>query len=88
MYLSTYAYIKEHAIMHIRTTVDLDRKLLDRAKEALDVPTYREAITRALEEAVARAEVRGLLSDVERSDVTWEVGELLAYRRLRRGNAS
>jgi len=74
--------------MHIRTTVDLDRDLLDRAKEALDVPTYREAITRALKEAVARAELRGLLSDLERSDLTWEVDELLSYRSLRRGDAS
>jgi Arc/MetJ family transcription regulator len=74
--------------MHIRTTVDLDRDLLDRAKEALDVSTYREAITRALTEAVARAELRGLLREVECSDLTWEVDELLAYRRLRRGDAS
>jgi Arc/MetJ family transcription regulator len=74
--------------MHIRTTVDLDRDLLNRAKEALDVPTYREAITRALKDAVARAELRSLLRDVERSDLTWEVDELLAYRGLRRGDAS
>jgi hypothetical protein len=75
-------------IMHIRTTVDLDRELLEQAKEVLDVPTYREAITRALEEVVAHAELRSLLRDVERSDLTWEVDGLLAYRRLPRGDAS
>ncbi len=43
------------------TTVELDRDLLERAKEVMDAPTYRETITRALEEAVARVERRRLL---------------------------
>lgn len=72
----------------MRTTVDLDRSLLDRAKEALGASTYREAITVALEEAVSRAEMRGLLDELEGSDAVWSLDELFSYRRLDRGNAS
>jgi Arc/MetJ family transcription regulator len=71
----------------MRTTVHLDRELLERAKAVLGTSTYREAITRALEEAVSRAELRVLLDDLEGSDVTWGLSELLAYRRLERGHA-
>ncbi|MEX1256723.1 MAG: hypothetical protein WEG36_03790 [Gemmatimonadota bacterium] len=74
--------------MHIRTTVDLDRELLERAKEALDAPTYREAITRALEEAVSRIELRRLLESVEGSDLAWDLDALLAHRRAERGHSS
>ncbi|HUG40208.1 MAG TPA: type II toxin-antitoxin system VapB family antitoxin [Longimicrobiales bacterium] len=66
----------------MRTTVDLDRGLLERAKEALGTGTYREAIVRALEEAVARAGMRELLDELEGSDATWDVDELLGYRRV------
>ncbi len=71
----------------MRTTVDLDRSLLDRAKEALGTGTYREAITRALEEAVARADMRGLLDELEGSDAVWGLEELTSYRRAVRGDA-
>lgn len=64
----------------MRTTVDLDRSLLERAKKALGTSTYQEAITRALEEAVSRAGMRDLLDDLEGSDATWDLDELLAYR--------
>jgi Arc/MetJ family transcription regulator len=70
----------------MRTTVDLDRELLERAKEALGTSTYREAIVLALEEAVSRAELRVLIDDLEASDVTWGLTELLAYRRVERGD--
>jgi Arc/MetJ family transcription regulator len=73
--------------MRIRTTVDLDRELLERAREALAAPTYREAITRALEEVVSRADFHRLLSSIEGSDSTWSLEELLSYRRVKRGNA-
>jgi Arc/MetJ family transcription regulator len=72
----------------MRTTVDLDRSLLERAKEALGTSTYREAITRALEEAVSRADLRRLLDELEGSDATWDLDSLLAYRRLDRGHTS
>ncbi|HUG39539.1 MAG TPA: type II toxin-antitoxin system VapB family antitoxin [Longimicrobiales bacterium] len=70
----------------MRTTVDLDRKLLERAKRALGTPTYREAITRALEEAIARADMRALLDRLAGSDATWDLDELFAYRRLGDGD--
>ena len=70
----------------MRTTVDLDRSLLDRAKEALGTATYREAITRALEEAVSRADLRHLLDQLEGSDATWELDALLSYRRFEHGH--
>jgi hypothetical protein len=72
---------------HIRTTVDLDRGLLERAKAALGAPTYRETITRALHDAVARADLSRILETVDRSDATWSVKELLAYRRAGHGHA-
>jgi Arc/MetJ family transcription regulator len=72
----------------MRTTVDLDRSLLERAKEALGTSTYREAITRALEEAVARADLRRLVDELEGSDATWDLDALLSYRRVERGHAS
>lgn len=71
----------------MRTTVDLDRSLLERAKEALGTSTYREAITRALEEAVSRADMRRLLDELEGSDAVWDLEALLSYRRLGRGDA-
>jgi Arc/MetJ family transcription regulator len=70
----------------MRTTVDLDRSLLERAKMALGTTTYREAITRALEEAVSRADMRRLLDQLEGSDATWDLDALLSYRRLERGH--
>jgi Arc/MetJ family transcription regulator len=66
----------------MRTTVDLDRSLLERAKKALGTATYREAITQALEEAVSRADLRRLLDKLEGSDATWDLDALLSYRRL------
>ena len=70
----------------MRTTVDLDRSLLERAKKALGTATYREAITRALEEAVARADLRRLVDQLEGSDATWDLDALLSYRRLEHGH--
>ena len=70
----------------MRTTVDLDRSLLERAKEALGTATYREAITRALEEAVSRASLLRLLDELEGSDAVWDLDALLSYRRLEHGH--
>ena len=72
----------------MRTTVDLDRSLLERAKEALGTTTYREAITRALEQAISRAELRRLLDELDSSNATWDLEALLSYRRLERGHGS
>lgn len=72
----------------MRTTVDLDRDILDAAKRALNARTYRQAIKQALEDAIRHAQLRSLVDDLEGSEVTWDVDELLAYRRLGRGDAS
>lgn len=71
----------------MRTTVDLERGLLERAKKALGATTYREAITRALNEAVERADLRKLLDRLEASNLIWSLDEALAYRRTERGDA-
>lgn len=67
----------------MRTTVDLDRDLLERARQVMEADTFRDTITRALEDVVARAETKRLLSNLEDSDLTWSLDELLSYRRLR-----
>ena len=51
------------------TNLAIDRALLDHAVEALGVKTKREAVTIALQEAIARREQRKLL-DLEGS-VEW-----------------
>jgi Arc/MetJ family transcription regulator len=87
MYLDEWKALTRALVMLIRTTVDLDRDLLDRAKKALDARTYREAITRALTEAVDRADLRRLIDALEGSDASWDLEELFSYRRARRGDA-
>lgn len=72
----------------MRTTVELDRDLIERAMEAMDAATYRETITRALEEAVARVERRRVLDRIESSDLTWALDDLTAYRRAADGHGS
>ena len=72
----------------MRTTLDIDRTLLERAKEVLDAASFTEAIERALTEAVARAEVRRGWEGVMASDLSWgSVDELLEYRRRHGGRA-
>lgn len=68
----------------MRTTLDIDRALLERAKEALGVSTYTEAIERSLDQAIARAELEAVLEAVRGEDLVWSVDELQAYRRTGR----
>ena len=70
----------------MRTTLDLDRALLERAKAALGVSTYTEAIERSLEQAIAAAEIDALLEAVRGQDLVWSVDELRAYRQRGRGD--
>ncbi len=72
----------------MRTTIDIDRDRLERAKRALAARTYKEAIERSLDGAIRQAEVRRVVDELEGSDVTWEVEELLAYRRRGRDDPS
>ncbi|CAN5322414.1 hypothetical protein BH23GEM4_BH23GEM4_10670 [soil metagenome] len=64
----------------MRTTIDIDRDRLERAKRALAARTYKEAIERSLDDAIRRAEMRRIVDELKGSDVTWDVEELLAYR--------
>lgn len=68
--------------MHsMRTTLDLDRGLLEKAKESLGARSFTEAIETALREAVARAEARRGWDDLTGSCLSWKsVDDLLRYR--------
>lgn len=72
----------------MRTTIEIDRRMLERAKRALDAKTYKQAVERALEQAIQQADLRQLVDELEGSDLTWDLDELLAYRRLGRGDAA
>jgi hypothetical protein len=65
----------------MRTTLDLDRDLLEKAKEALGARSFTEAIERALKEALHRAEARRGWDELIGSGLSWErVDDLLRYR--------
>ena len=64
----------------MRTTLDIDRDLLERAKTALGATTYTEAIERSLDQAIAGAETDRLLDDLRGQDLVWSVDELREFR--------
>lgn len=72
----------------MRTTLDIDRGLLERAKKALGAATYTEAIERSLDQAIARAELEELLETIRDTDLVWSLDELRAYRRKARGDSA
>jgi len=72
----------------MRTTLDLDRALLDKAKAALGASTYTEAIERSLQQAIAGAEIEALLDAVQGQDLVWSVEELRAYRHTGRAESA
>jgi Arc/MetJ family transcription regulator len=66
----------------MRTTLDIDRELLERATAALGASSFTEAIETALEQAVARADAREAWAALKGSELSWEsVDALLEYRR-------
>lgn len=70
----------------VRTTLDLDRDLLEKATKALGARSFTEAIETALEEALARADARAAWEALAGSDLSWQgVDDLLAYRRSHGG---
>ncbi len=71
----------------MRTTIDIDRELLERARRALHARTYREAVKRALEDALVRSDLEKATAALEGSELSWDLDELLAYRRLERGHS-
>ena len=70
----------------VRTTIEIDRELLERVKCALGASTYRETVERALERVDRLSEIADALDALEGSDLSWDVEELLGYRRLDRGD--
>lgn len=72
----------------MRTTIDIDRDLLERAKAALDAPTYKATIEKALEDVVERGALHRAVDELKGSDLSWDLDELLAYRRLGHGDAA
>lgn len=70
----------------MRATLDLDRDLLERAREALGARSFTETIERALREAVIRADARAAWDAFRGSDLSWRsVEDLLEYRGRRGG---
>lgn len=69
----------------MRTTLDIDRKLLEDAKSALGASTYTEAIQRALSQAIAARELEALLESVQGGDLVWSLDDLQAFRHTGRG---
>lgn len=72
----------------MRTTLDLDRELLEEAKDVLGSASFTEAIETSLRQAVARARHRGAWEELLGADLSWEsVDELLEYRLRYGGRA-
>lgn len=71
----------------MRTTIEIDRDLLERVKRALGTSTYRETVERALERVDRLSEMESALDALEGSRLSWELKDLLDYRRLDRGDA-
>ena len=66
----------------MRTTLNLDRELLEKAKQKLGARTYTEAIEAALKAAIARAENASGWDALLGSDLSWKsVDEFLEFRR-------
>lgn len=68
--------------LSMRTTIEIDRDLLERVKKTLGTATYRETVEQALERIDRLSEIADALEALEGSDLSWGVDELLEYRRL------
>jgi Arc/MetJ family transcription regulator len=73
----------------MRITLDLDRELLERARDSLGVSTFTEAIEVALRRAVEQEDAAAAWSELKGSDLSWEsVDDLLEYRARFGGRSS
>ena len=72
----------------MRTTLDIDRDLLERAKAALGTTTYTETIERSLSRTVDQAELDALLESLKGEDLVWSLDEMRAYRHRAHGDPS
>lgn len=71
----------------MRTTIEIDRELLERVKRGLGARTYRETVERALERVDRLVEIGSAIDALEGSGLSWDLEDLLGYRRLDRGDA-
>ena len=72
----------------MRTTLDLDRALLESAKDALGAESFTEAIETALRAVVARSDARAAWEALIGSEASWQsVEQLLEYRHRLGGRA-
>jgi len=65
----------------MRTTLEIDKKLLAQAVKALNAGTMKEAVEKALREAVRRRRARRLLDFEGKVDMAWTLGTFLKERR-------
>jgi len=70
----------------MRTTLVINRELLERAKAALGATTYTETIERSLSRAVEQAELDALLDSLKGEDLVWSLDEMRAYRHRAHGD--
>lgn len=64
----------------MRTTLDIDRDLLERVRTALGASTYTETIERSLRRALDQTELEDLLDAVRGQDLVWSLDDLQAWR--------
>ncbi len=73
----------------MRTTLDLDRELLEKTREALGAGTFTETIERALRLTLEQTRASQGWAMLAGSDLSWESPEAVkAYRREWGGRSS
>jgi len=66
----------------MRTTLELDRELLERARNVLGARSFTEAIETALRRAVEQSDAQAAWQALDRSGLSWKsIDDLLAHRR-------
>ncbi|MBI3659836.1 type II toxin-antitoxin system VapB family antitoxin [Candidatus Acetothermia bacterium] len=67
--------------MHMRTTIDLEEKLIQKVMKLLGVKTKREAVQRALESVIAQKRRESLQAKLGRLDLKLTLKDLEQMRR-------
>jgi len=66
----------------MRTTLELDRDLLERARDVLGARSFTVAIETSLRRVVEQSEAQTAWQELDRSGLSWKsVDDLLAHRR-------
>lgn len=69
----------------VKTTLNLDRDLLERARETLGARSFTEAIETALRQAIERSDVQVAWEALVGSELSWESVDDLIDHRHRHG---